>query len=254
MDEREIELRFKLIGLIEEEREKRIDKIKKEGIKWTPCNLNDNLFGLFAIPKFPLKNHFDDKGKINEFYNEELIKPFSIHKPRRLFNRFYFNLNNGEGALNFYYDGSMSLIISLNYFIDDFQGYECINPLYIYSFIYRFLCIVGKYYSLFKYYGFFDIHFDLRGIRGKYLLCREYNFSAELINLPSKGTAVEEIDPYIKTCDIRELEIKKTAIAQEMILPLFYSYNIDKPVEIWDENGFPRVNFDEEFWIKQFGC
>ncbi|MFQ6119385.1 MAG: hypothetical protein ACE5KE_05810, partial [Methanosarcinales archaeon] len=119
---------------------------------------------------------------------------------------------------------------------------------FVYSVIYRFLCIIEKYYSLFDYYGIFELHFELRGIRGKHLLNIEYDSSGKPKAIPSKGSASEELEPFIKICDIMKLQTNKTSIAQEMILPLFYCYNIDLPIEIWDIHGFPKVDFNKEFW------
>ena len=243
MDEREIELRFKFIRQSETEKEYRIEKIINEGVKFTGINRKDNLCCLLAIPKFFLKNHFNDEDKIMLFHQRVLFEPFSLTKrPRRRSNRFFFELTGrnepDKGALNFYYDGIVSLIIPL---------FELRNTLLhapkIYTSIYKFLCIVEKYFSLFDFFGTFEIHFYLSGIEG-----RQLSYYLEKSRTThTDHRAAEEIEPYIKTCDLSELGYNKPELSREMILPLYYSFNFDSVTGCFINNGIPKEYFNEHF-------
>lgn len=245
MDEREIELRFISMGQTEKEKDERLAKIKKDGGKFLGINLSENLFGLFAIPKFSLKNHFDNKEKINIFYDGRLFSPYAIGFERKQ-NRFCFDMSNRKATLNFYYDGVASFIKPL--LKENEQG-GYISSRDIYSFIYRFLCIVEKYYSIFDFYGALELRLELNGTKNRKLAI-QMDMSFGETDL---GTIPEEIEPYIKICDTSELEDNKIILSKEMISPLFYSCGYDCPRGCYDNDGLPLLGFNKNYWMSKFG-
>lgn len=238
MDVTEVHLRFESIALGQRVQEDTLARVRSQIVHGLSLNPENDYFGLYAIPRVPLRDHFNDRERLTNLLRSQ--HQHAILKyggdPERRSNRFvvFLKFKGGHGciaSLSFYYDGVVAQAMSI-----DLVGPKQVDASEVYYYAYWFLHLVSQYYGTFGYYGFVDVFMEMKRLTG-----RELAFNGRSsYRFPKSFVFEEELGLFADTVETGQLDSAKVELAKQMVTPLFHSLNLENPVGCWEEDGTPK--------------
>lgn len=238
MDVTEVQLRFESIALGQRAQEDTLARVRSEIVHGLSLNPEKDYFGLYAIPRVPLRDHFNDRKRLTNLLRSEHQHAILEYggDPERRSNHFVVFLKFGQervrvASLSFYHDGVVAQAMPL-----DLRDPKIVHASAVYYYAYWFLHVLNQYYRTFGYYGFVDVIMEMKGVTG-----RELDFIGKgSYWLPRSFHFEEELGLFTDTVEAGQLDSAKIQLSKQMVTPLFYSLNLDNPVGCWEEDGTPK--------------
>lgn len=237
MDVTEVQLRFESIALGQRVQEDTLARVRSQIVHGLSLSPENDYFGLYAIPRVPLRDHFNDRERLTNLLRSQ--HQHAILKyggdPGRRSNRFVVFLTFKEGrvaSLSFYYDGVVAQAMPI-----DLVGPKQVNASEVYYYAYWFLHLVSQYYGTFRYYGFIDVFMEMKGVTG-----RELTYIDKTIRLFEDRSFhfEEELGLFAETMEAGQLDVAKAQLSKQMVTPLFHSLDLENPVGCWEQDGTPK--------------